>query len=129
MAALYWKYKTDALADYCDAGLPVLTVPYEDLVTDPRPVLQAVCRHLGIPFHNDLLRHNELPHTELFENGLTVGNNNPKTPIQTDSVRQWDRFLTKEDLRVIEQVTGSVSPGAVSIPPSALQTRVVGTSA
>ena len=128
-AALYWKYKTDALADYSDAGLPVLVVPYEDLVTEPRPVLQSVCRHLGIPFHNNLLRHNELPHTELFENGMTVGNNNPKAPIQAGSVRQWDRFLSKEDLRVIEQITGSVSIGAVSIPPAPLLTSVAGTSA
>ncbi|HEY3840612.1 MAG TPA: sulfotransferase, partial [Bryobacteraceae bacterium] len=78
MAALYWKYKSDAFYDYQEAGLPVLGVSYEHLVLDPRVVLQAVCRHLGIAFHPNLLQHEQLPHTELFENGLTVGNTNPK---------------------------------------------------
>ena len=105
LAALYWKYKNDAYFEYRQQGLPVLAVPYEDLVTDPRPVLEAVCRHLRIPFHDNLLRHSELPHTELFENGLTVGNTNPKAPIQAGSVGQWDRFLSKDDLKIVERIT------------------------
>ncbi len=40
------------------AGIPVerqVTVRYEALVTDPRPVLEAVCATLGIPFHEAVL--------------------------------------------------------------------------
>jgi hypothetical protein len=117
MAALYWRYKTDALLDYSESGLPVLAVSYEDLVTDPRPVLQSVCRHLGIPFHENLLRHNELPHTELFENGLTVGHNDPRQPIQSGSVRQWDRFLSKEDLLLIGRIAAPAKDPAPSCLP------------
>jgi hypothetical protein len=105
-AALYWKYKNDALLEYRKKGLPVLTVSYEDLVRNPRPVLQSVCRHLGIAFHENLLRHGELPHTELFANGLAVGNTNPKLPIQDGSVGQWERFLSKEDLHIVERIAG-----------------------
>lgn len=105
LAALYWKYKNDAFFDYCEAGLPVLAVSYENLVTNPRPVLQSVCRHLGIAFHENLLRHHELPHTELFENGLAVGNSDPKSPIQSHSVGQWQRFLSKEDLHIVDSIT------------------------
>jgi hypothetical protein len=104
-AALYWKYKNDAFADYIRAGFPVLPVPYEKLVTDPRPVLESICRHLGIPFDPILLRHNEVPHTELFENGLTVGNTDPRAPIQSGSVRQWDRFLSPGELRLIHRIS------------------------
>ena len=109
LAALYWKYKNDAFSDYMRDGLPILAVAYEDLVTNPYPVLHSVCRHLGIPFHANLLHHNELPHTELFANGLTVGNTNPKQPIQTASVGQWDRYLSKEDLRLIDRIICSTA--------------------
>jgi hypothetical protein len=104
-AALYWKYKNDAFFEYQREGLPVLPVSYEELVTNPRPVLQSVCSHLSISFHKNLLKHHELPHGELFENGLTVGNTNPATPIQPGSVGQWAQFLSAEDLRIIERIT------------------------
>ena len=108
-AALYWKYKNDAFFEYRKAGWPVLAVSYEDLVTDPRPVLQSVCGHLGISFHQDLLRHNELPHGELFESGLTVGNTDPKAPIQPGSVGQWERVLSPADLSIIDRIAGGVN--------------------
>jgi hypothetical protein len=73
-----------------------------------------VCRHLGIPFHRDMLRHDELPHTELFENGLTVGDTNPQTPIQSGSVRQWHRFLSPEEVRLVEGIAGVQEVPAVS---------------
>lgn len=109
-AALYWKYKNDAFFDYSAAGLPVLAVVYENLVTDPRPVLQSVCRHLGIAFHKDLLRHHQIPHTELLDNGLAVGNSNPNLPIQADSIGQWERFLSKHDLSIIESIVSTNCP-------------------
>ena len=108
LAALYWKYKTDAFFAYRKEGFPVLAVPYEQLVVDPRPVLETVCAHLDIPFHDNLLRHNECKHSELFENGLTLGNTDPKKPIQCDSVGQWERFLAREDLDIISRVVGDL---------------------
>lgn len=114
LAALYWKYKTAAYYSYCAKGLPVLGVSYEDLVTEPRTVIQSVCRHLGIVFHSNLLRHNELPHTELFPNGLTVGDTNPKRPISTDSVGQWVSFFSDQDLDLIYRVAGDLAPAAAT---------------
>lgn len=105
LAALYWKYKNDAFFDYLDAGFPIVPVCYEDLVMDPRPVLESVCRHLGVAFHENLLRHHELPHTELFENGLAVGNSDPKRPIQPRSVGQWHRFFSVEEINLIDRIT------------------------
>lgn len=104
LAALYWKYKNDAFYDYCANRLPVLAISYENLVSEPRPVLQSVCRHLGIAFHGNLLRHNDLPHTELFENGLTVGNTDPKKPICSGSVGKWDSLFSQEDLDLMDCV-------------------------
>jgi hypothetical protein len=106
LAALYWKYKTDAYQAYRSAGLPVLAVSYEDLVTEPQPVLQSVCRHLGVAFHKNLLHHGELPHDELFANGLTVGDTNPNQPIHPDSVGQWVHFFSQRDLDLIDRIVG-----------------------
>jgi len=108
LAALYWKYKTEAFFTYRALGFPVLGISYESLVKDPRPVLEEVCSHLGIPFDERLLHHHESAHTELFADGNTVGNTNPRKPIQCDSVAQWKRFLSAKDLRLIERVTGDL---------------------
>jgi hypothetical protein len=110
LAALYWKYKNDAFTDYRRAGFPVLPVLYESLVTDPRPVLESICAHLGIPFHENLMRHNELPHTELFESGLTVGNTDPRQPIQPGSIQQWTRFLSDPELGLIDRILKLSAP-------------------
>jgi len=113
LASLYWKYKTDSYFTYLEQGLPVAAVSYEGLVTNSRPTLEAVCEHLGIPFHENLLRHSELPHGELFENGLAIGNTDPRSPIQFDSVGQWDRFLSSEDVELITHIAGDL-PGRVA---------------
>jgi protein-tyrosine sulfotransferase len=108
MAALYWKYKTDALFRYLEQGMPVAPVCYERLVTDPRATLQSVCTHLRIPFHENLLRHNEFPHGELFANGLATGNTDPTKPIRLDSVGQWDGFLSRDDVELVARISGDL---------------------
>jgi hypothetical protein len=120
LAALYWKYKTESFFAYRHQGLPVLPVSYRQLVLDPRRALELVCVHLGIPFHENLLRHNELKHSELFENGLTLGDTDPKRPIQFDSLDQWSRFLTDEDIEIIARVCGDL-PARVAALESDLQ--------
>jgi hypothetical protein len=127
LAALYWKYKTAAYYSYCVKGLPVLAVSYEDLVTEPLAVTQSVCRHLGVAFHSNLLRHNELPHTELFRNGLAVGNTNPRRPISSDSLGQWVNFFTGRDLDLITRVAGdAASLGTLALPayPAGISARM-----
>ncbi len=108
LSALYWKYKTHAFFLYRAKGFPVLPVSYEQLVTNPRPTLQSISAHLGIPFHQNLLRHNEFQHTELFGNGLTLGNTDPGKPIQKTSVGQWARYLSDEDIELIARISGDL---------------------
>jgi hypothetical protein len=69
-------------------------------------VLEEVCRDLGIHFDERLLYHHQS--TELFADGNTVGNTNPREPIQRDSVAQSKRFLSDEDVRLIERITGDL---------------------
>jgi hypothetical protein len=108
LAALYWKYKTEVFFSYREDGKPVLPISYEKLVTNPRPVLQSVCSHLGIPFHENLLCHNDFCHTEVYEGGLTIGNTDSRKPILPDSVGHWTRFLSKADSAIIERITGDL---------------------
>lgn len=107
-AALYWKYKTEALFQYQQENFPVLPVAYESLVRQPASVLDAVCKHLGIPFNPILLQHEKIAHTELFDSGFTLGETDPKRPIQSASVGQWQRFLSDEDLVIIDRVVGDL---------------------
>jgi hypothetical protein len=109
LAALYWKYKTEAFFTYQEQGLPVFAVSYERLVTNPRATLHEICGYLGIPFIENLLCHHQLSHTELFANGFTVGDTDPFRPIQSTSVGQWKRFLSAHDVAVIEEITAELS--------------------
>ena len=117
LAALYWKYKTDALFRYLEQGLPVAGVCYERLVANPRSTLQSVCAHLGIPFHENLLRHNEFPHGELFSNGLATGNTDPTKPILLESVGQWNRFLSRDDVELITRIAGELPARLAALSP------------
>ncbi len=114
LAALYWKYKTESYFLYRSKGFPVLPISYEGLVTRPKATLQLVCAHLGIPFHENLMHHNEFQHAELFENGLTLGNTDPTKPIQFDSVGQWARYLSNNDVELIWQIVGDL-PAKVAV--------------
>jgi O-antigen biosynthesis protein len=117
LAALYWKYKTDALFRYLEQGLPITGVSYERLVANPRSTLQSVCAHLGIPFHENLLRHNEFPHGELFANGLATGNTDPTKPIGLDSVGQWNDFLSRDDAELIARISGDLPARLAALSP------------
>ncbi len=50
VAALYWRFKSDSYFDYLEAGLPILPLRYEELVTDPRTKLGTVTGFLGLPW-------------------------------------------------------------------------------
>jgi Sulfotransferase family len=107
-AALYWRYKNDSFLDYIEAGLPIMGVRYEDLVNAPRPVLQAICGHLGLTISENMLHHHELPHRELFSDGTTLGNTDPQRPIDANSVGQWPQFLCENDVALIERIAGDL---------------------
>jgi len=114
-AALYWKYKTEALFRYQAAGFPILPVKYEQLVAQPEPVLHSICEFLGIAFDPRLLRHNEAAHTELFENGWTVGQTDPSQPIHRSSVGQSAKYLSTAECASIDVIAGTVPQQAARL--------------
>lgn len=69
VASFYWQIKNDALPAYRAAGLPILPVRYEALVTDAATQLRAVFAHLGLAWEDAVLRHHERSHGQLEEGG------------------------------------------------------------
>jgi hypothetical protein len=107
VAALYWKYKTEALLGYFQKGYPVLPIYYEDLTRQPEVQLREVCRFLNVAWEDSLLDHPRIVHREVFENGLTVGDTDPKRSIDRTSVGQWRQHLTEEQVAQIATVVAS----------------------
>lgn len=115
LGALYWRYKTQAFFDYAELGWPVLPVHYERLVTSPEPVLRRTIDFLGLEWDPALLKHQSQKHTEIFENGLAMGNTNPERAIDARSVGQWKRELSAADLAAIQDIAGDLNDRVQSI--------------
>lgn len=60
-AAFRWHYSVRALKAVRQLGRPACEVRFEDLVADPEPVLERVCRHLEVPFERGMLHQTESP--------------------------------------------------------------------
>jgi hypothetical protein len=106
--ALYWKYKTAALLDYLEKGYPLLPLRYEHVTMNPALHLPNVCSFLDVPWEEALLDHPRIRHSEVFENGLTVGETNPNRPIDCVSVGQWPQFMSEEQCAVVDTVLGDI---------------------
>lgn len=107
--ALFWAYKNEALLRYIAAGLPVLAVQYEHLVTDPEANIRRVCALLGVDFQPAMLAHSERAHTGLEPSGLAIGNTDPQRPIDARGVRQWamgPRALGEAELGLADAIAG-----------------------
>jgi hypothetical protein len=109
VAALYWKFKTQAYLDYRRRGWPVLGVGYEDLVEAPEPHLRVVADFLGLAWEPGLLDHPCFSHAEVAPCGWTVGHTNPRRPIDDLSVGQWQRFLSPTEEAEVMAVAGDLN--------------------
>ena len=113
VGALYWLYKTEAYMDYRDAGLPVRGVVYEQLVADPRTVLAGVMEHLGLPWEEALMDHQNREHGEVDPDGKAIGGTNAREGIHTRSVGAHRGRLGPEAVERIREVIG-VFPEALA---------------
>lgn len=107
-AALFWKFKTDSFEDYRRKRFPVLKVGYDEMVLQPRATFGRVCDYLGVAWEDGMLNHPAFPHGDIRPDGLTLGDTDPARAIFTESVGQWKRLLTPQQLHEIR----AVCPGA-----------------
>jgi hypothetical protein len=96
MGALYWELKNMLPALYAAEGLPVHVVSYEALITRSRAVLEEVLGFLGLPWHEDVLRHHEL-HSGQWA-GATMGDR----PVDASNAGKWKAELSAEEVDIIE---------------------------
>ena len=105
-AALSWRYKNEAVAQYVAANLPLLVVQYEELVSNPRRELVRVCEFLGLPWDDGLLAHGRQRHGELDAKGLAIGGTDPRRAIDCHSVGRHG--LTTSEVNDVLRAAGDL---------------------
>jgi tetratricopeptide (TPR) repeat protein len=65
----------------------ILTVPYEELVTDPKSWIARILEHCGLPFQDDL---GDFHSTERAV--ITTSASQVRQPINTRAIDQWKRY-------------------------------------
>lgn len=100
-AAWWWVFHVrQAPKAAASLGDRWLEIRYEDLVADPGAQLQAVCRHGGIPYDEEMLAY-------ASGSGLPAGSHHfaSRTPPQR-GIRTWRDELSQDDLVTIERIAG-----------------------
>jgi len=96
----YFKYKKKSF--------PIIKIDYEDLVTEKEANIKKVLKFLNLGWENSVLEHEKFSHVETDQSGITVGNNNTKIPINVDSVNRYKKFLSKNEISEILDVTSDL---------------------
>lgn len=96
VGAFYWEVKNQGLLALKTGGFDVLPLSYEAFVNDPRPHLESIVKFLGVSWSDELLNHHSLEHNELDENGMAIGNTDPRRAIDSSSVGRGRFVLSKE---------------------------------
>lgn len=110
-AAIYWRYKTEFYFDMAEKGYNILPVKYEELVQNPKQQLQRICYFLDLPWHDNLLRHHELPHEGVVDptNQTTMGDTRLDRAIDTNSLNKWNEVLTEKQVKCIMRLAGDLN--------------------
>ena len=107
-AALYWRYKVEALHDHDARGFPTDIVRYEDLVAAPRAVLTRVCTFLGVPWEEGLLDHASAAHRGVDGGGMAIGGTNARRPIDSRSTNRWCTAFSDDEVAEILRFAGPI---------------------
>ena len=82
-----------------------LTLRYEDLVREPRPVLEKLMTFVGEAWDDCLLEHAGAGSP--FRNVTTFAQNpEALTPMNTSALSRWERDLDAKDRRIFKRIAG-----------------------
>ena len=101
-AALNWRLQTLHLINVTQAlGMQASMCRYEDLVLDPKDVMQSTLTWLGEPWSNRVLRHHEVnrPGKEKVEGGTKSTD-----PIDPSRISKWVRTMPAEGRAELESL-------------------------
>jgi len=112
VGALYWEIKNQGFFDLLEHNKPVHAVRYESLVGSPKSELPKLCQFLGVSWSDSLLNHPEHPHAELDENGIAIGETDPRRGIDTQSIGRHRHLMTEQQTQevrnYIEDISGKI---------------------
>jgi hypothetical protein len=104
-AAKHWRRYVSQVEEM-RAKLPgesYLQVRYEDLLLEPKSVLQQVCRFLGETFSPQMLSF----HTNTKKYPTDPRNfKNLNRPLMTGNTQKWKRNLSRREVRLVEAAAG-----------------------
>lgn len=102
VGALYWEMKNRALLELADSRTALCAVCYERLVTYPENEFSRICKFLDLPWSNAVVCHTEYAHDELDVRGLTIGDTDPRRPIDVSSIGRYNSVLDEcEEAEVV----------------------------
>jgi len=113
--ALYWKCKTGALLRYMKSGLPVHPVIYEQLVTTTATVMREVLGFLGVEWQESVLQHHRRSHSQIV-GGKAMGGTDPSRSVDGESVGQWKRSLTREQIEIVRRISDPLVAELAALP-------------
>jgi len=100
-AANHWMHSLSKYK-YLRSKTEVKLIRYEELVSDPKKVLSAVCEYLGVEFEEQMLGFNEhIPNAEMYH--LPV-HENLKKPVFQSSVGNYKDGLTNSELAAVMKI-------------------------
>jgi hypothetical protein len=83
------------------------TLRYEDLVKDPERYVAEVCTFLGLKFQKEMMSFHEKMaeiKEEKYTAEITAIHPNIVKPVNTDQVNKWQKYLSDEQLKVVDQI-------------------------
>ncbi|MDI1276630.1 sulfotransferase [Methylobacter sp.] len=109
VGALYWEIKNQGFFDLLGRNKPIYAVRYESLVGSPRSELLKLSQFLGVDWDDSLLNHPEHPHAELDENGIAIGETDPRRSIDTQSIGRYRHLMTEQQIQEVRYYTEDFS--------------------
>lgn len=88
-------------------GARYMTIHYEDLVSEPKSVLQNVCRYLGVEFSSSMLNYFGQVERSIPEEKRNLWPLIGRPP-QKSNVGKWRRELSSADIAIFERVAGDL---------------------
>jgi hypothetical protein len=92
----------------------VFCLKYEDLVSRPKEMMEAICDFLGVPYSESMLRFYETNKRVDPEVENVDGYNLPRkmhlnlrSPVNTSAVNRWTKELGGKELELIDHIAGS----------------------
>lgn len=85
----------------------ILRIKYEDLIAMPHETVKNITNFLEIPFQDEMLDYYET-NTAKKSSTLSVSWENTSKPIIKDNYMKFPIFLSKEEIELIEHISGSM---------------------